>query len=280
MGNPWLGIVPALLYLLLFYVAPLIYLLLASFRVTEGVGLEFSSSWTLINYRDFLASEASWAAYRRSFGISAAVVCLSILLAYPLAYSIAFLVPARFRYVTLLLIIAPFWTSFVIRAFAWQLLLSDSGPLNALLSQVGLSPLKVLYTHTATIIGLSVFGTMLITLNLYAVMESINPNLLAAAADLGAQRWQTFREVILPLSLPGMTLGAMLTFIITFGDFVAPSLLGGGVRTVLAQAMVGAVTTNFNIPRAATYAVVMLLTILIVIAPLLRYTRRGLQAEA
>jgi spermidine/putrescine transport system permease protein len=280
MGNPWLGIVPVLGYLLLFYLVPIGYLLLASFRETQGSGLEFAPTWTLNNYRDFFASQASWTAYGRSLAISSAVVFFSVLFAYPLAYVIALLVPRKYRHVTLLLIIAPVWTSFVIRAFAWQLLLADAGPLNTLLQHVGLPSLNILYTHVATVMGLTVFGTMLTTLNLYAVMENISPNLLAAAADLGAQRWATFKEVILPLSFPGMMVGAMLTFIISFGDFIVPSLLGGGIRSVLAQVMVGAVTTNFNIPRAATYSVIMLLTILVVTLPMLRFARQGLNTEA
>jgi len=279
MGNPWLGIVPVLGYLLLFYVVPIGYLLLASLRETQGSGIEFAPTLTVKNYQDFFSSQASWTAYGRSLGISSAVVFFSVLFAYPLAYVIAFLVPGKYRHVTLLLIIAPFWTSFVIRAFAWQLLLADAGPLNMLLQQVSLPSLKILYTHVATVIGLTVFGTMLTTLNLYAVMENISPNLLGAAADLGARRWTTFREVILPLSFPGMMVGAMLTFIISFGDFIVPSLLGGGIRTVLAQMMVGAVTTHFNIPRAATYSVIMLLTILVVTLPMLRFARRGLNTE-
>lgn len=279
MGNPWYGLVPVLGYLLLFYLIPLLYLLSLSFRVGQGSGLQFSSTLTLANYGEFFASQANWIAWARSFGVAFAVVILSIFCAYPLAYTIAFLMPKKYQQVTLLLIIAPFWTSFIIRAFAWQLLLADAGPINTLLQQVGLPPFKILYTHAATIAGLTVFGTMLITLNLYATMENINPNLLAAAADLGARRWQGFREVILPLSFPGMIIGATLTFITAFGDFIVPALLGGGIRLLLAQAMVGAITTNFNIPRAATYAMLMLLSILIITLPMLRLARRGLNEE-
>jgi spermidine/putrescine transport system permease protein len=280
MGNPWYGLLPVMVYLLLFYVVPVLYLLSTSFRTVEGSGLQFSSTWTLINYQEIFASQSNWVSFIRSLWISTLAVFFSILIAYPVSYTIVFVVPRRFQQVALLLVIAPFWTSFVIRAFAWQLLLAESGPIGILAELFGIMSLDILFTHKATVIGLTVFGTMLMTLNLYSVMENINPNLLAAAADLGARRWRTFLEVILPLTRPGLLLGIILTFIIAFGDFVVPSLLGGGIRILLSQAMVGAMTTHFNIPRAATFAMVMLITILVITLPLLRMARQGLNTEA
>ena len=279
MGNPWYGLVPAVSYLLFFYLIPVIYLLSRSFKTTQGSGIQFSPGITLSNYVDFFTTKTNYLAYARSIGISLLVVLLASIIAYVVAYTIVFLIPKRYQQLTLLLIIAPFWTSFVIRAFAWQLLLAEAGPISIFLQNIGVGSLKILNTHIATIIGLTVFGTMMLTLNLYSVMENINPNLLAAAADLGARRWSTFKEVVFPLSRPGLLIGAVLTFIISFGDYVVPSLLGGGVRIVLSQAMVGAMTTSFNIPRASTYAMIMLVTILIVTLPVLRLSRVGLNSE-
>lgn len=273
MGNPWWGLLPVVGYLGLMYVVPLSYLVLASFRQTQGSGLEFTPVWTLDHYEEFLGSASSGMTYLRSLGIALATVGVSILLGYPMAYTLTFIVPKTRRRILLFLMVAPFWTSFVIRAFAWQLLLADRGLLNAGLERLGFRAVKILYTPTATLCGLAVFGTMLMTLNLYSVMESIHPHWLAAAADLGARRWQAFWQVIVPLSIPGLGIGSVLTFILAFGDYVVPSLLGGGMQTVLSQAMVGAITTNFNIPRAATYAVVMLVTMMAVTLPVLKLSR-------
>lgn len=267
----WLGLVPILTYLSLFYLVPLIYLLLSSFRTTTGTGLEFTPEWTLEHYREFFTRSSNWVAYGRSLLIAGCTVLLSGLCAYPLAYTITFMVPQRYRQILLLLIVAPFWTSFIIRAFAWQLLLARGGLLNSALSWLHLPPVTILNTHIATTLGFTLFGTLLMTLNLCSVMADIPPNLLAAAATLGARRGQTFFHVILPLTVPGLVTGALLVFIIAFGDYIVPTLLGGGVSTVLAQMMVGAMTTHFNVPRAATYAVVMLGTIVLVAAPLLRW---------
>lgn len=279
MGNPWYGLIPAVSYLLFFYLIPVVYLLSRSFKLAQGSGIQFASGLTLANYIEFFTARTNYLAYARSIMISFLVVLFASVIAYAVAYTIVFIIPKRYQQMTLLLIIAPFWTSFVIRAFAWQLLLAEAGPISTFLKQAGIGSLKILNTHVATVIGLTVFGAMMLTLNLYSVMENINPNLLAAAADLGARRWQTFKEVVFPLSRPGLMIGAALTFIISFGDYVVPSLLGGGVRIVLSQAMVGAMTTSFNIPRASTYAMIMLVTILVVTMPILRLSRVGLNAE-
>ncbi|MEM9004517.1 MAG: ABC transporter permease [Cyanobacteria bacterium P01_F01_bin.86] len=278
-NQTWLGLVPVIAYLGLFYLVPLVYLLLASFRTTTGVGLEFAPDWTLAHYQEFFTQASNWIAYRRSLTIAGCTVLFSILCAYPLAYTITFIVPQRYRQLLLLLIIAPFWTSFIIRAFAWQLLLSQGGLLNSGLAWLHLPRLTILNTHVATTLGFTLFGTLLITLSLCSVMSAIPANLLAAAANLGAKQGQTFYHVILPLTLPGMVTGALLTFIITLGDYVVPTLLGGGVRTVLAQMMVGAMTTHFNVPRAATYAMVILVTILAVAIPLLHWAGRNPMRE-
>lgn len=279
-GNPWWGLIPACGYLLLVCALPVGYLLSASFRATQGTGLDFAPGWTLEHYRAFFSSASNGVSYLRSLGIAMATVAVSTLLAYPLAYTLAFVVPKSQQKFLLFCTVAPFWTSFVIRAFAWQLLLAERGPLNSVLSKVGVGPVEILYTHAATLLGLTAFGTMLIALNLFAVMESIPPNYLAAAADLGARRWQSFWTVIVPLSLPGLGIGALLTFILAFGDYIVPTLLGGGLRTVLAQTMHGAISTSFNVPRAATYAAVMLATILTVSFPVLVLTRSRQEAHS
>ena len=279
-AQPWMGLIPTMIYLGVFYLVPLIYLLLTSLRISTGVGLQFAPGWTLEHYQTVFSQASTWTAYGRSLTIAGCAVLFSSLCAYPLAYTITFLVPQHYRQATLLLIVAPFWTSFIIRAFAWQLLLSRGGLLNSGLTWLHLPPLTILNTHIATTLGFTLFGTLLMTLNLYSVMSAIPSNLLAAAANLGAKRGQVFFHVILPLTLPGLVTGALLTFIVSFSDYIVPTLLGGGVRTVLAQRMVGAMTTHFNVPRAATYAVVMLGTILAVAVPLLYWAGNRPDREA
>ena len=124
MGNPWYGLVPAVGYLLFFYLIPVIYLLSRSFKTTQGSGIQFSPGITLTNYIDFFTTKTNYLSYARSIGISLVVVLLASIIAYVVAYTIVFLIPRRYQQFTLLLIIAPFWTSFVIRALAWQLLLA------------------------------------------------------------------------------------------------------------------------------------------------------------
>ena len=116
---------------------------------------------------------------------------------------------------------------------------------------------------------------MIVTVSVYTVIEGIPRNLIEAARDLGGTEWTVFKEVILPLSWPGLSIAIALSFIICFGDYVAPTLLGGGLNLVFAQLMVGSLLENFNVPMAATYAVFLLLTILIITLPIILLGRRN-----
>jgi spermidine/putrescine transport system permease protein len=173
------------------------------------------------------------------------------------------------------LLVAPFWTSFTIRAFSWQLVLSDTGVIAWLAGMLtGLSiSLGFLYTMAASIFGLSLFGVMLITLMIYSVMITIDRRLIEANTVLGGSGWSAFREVILPLSLPGWMIGAVLTFIIAVGDYAVPALLGGGFKPVLAQVMLSVLKGTYDLPTAATFASILVVLILAACTPLLLVVR-------
>ena len=134
--------------------------------------------------------------------------------------------------------------------------------------------LGIVDTHVGTVIALSLFSLMIVTVSVYTVIEGIPRNLLEAARDLGGTEWSVFKEVIFPLSWPGLSIAIALSFIICFGDYVAPTLLGGGLNLVFAQLMVGSLLENFNVPMAATYAVFLLLTILLITLPIILLGRR------
>lgn len=268
-SNPWLGVLPAILLIAGFFAVPILY----------TVGLSFSSDahqgFTLDNYRSFFAEDRLVDALLRTLILGLSVLAISSLIAFPVAYFLAFVVAPAWRAVCLFVLVAPFWTSFTIRAFSWQLVLSDTGVIAWLAGMLtGLTiSLGFLYTMAASIFGLSLFGVMLITLMIYSVMITIDRRLIEANTVLGGSGWSAFREVILPLSLPGWMIGAVLTFIIAVGDYAVPALLGGGFKPVLAQVMLSVLKGTYDLPTAATFASILVMLILAACTPLLLVVR-------
>jgi len=223
----------SLVWLIGFFLVPLFYLLAVSFAERSPYG---TIAWVLglRNYgRAFqpIYLEIYW----RSVWMALLTTVLCAALGYPVAYAIALRVSARWRSALLLLVVIPFWTSFLIRTYAWMVILRTEGVVNNLLQSLHLThePLRLLYTPLAVFIGL-VYGELpFMILPLYAVLQKMDPTLLEAAQDLGASRVATFLKVTLPLSRPGLVAGAVLVFIPSIGAFVTPDLLGGA-RTMMA----------------------------------------------
>ena len=276
LNKPWAGVVPAFVYLAIFFAVPLGYLVIVSFWTLSPQGFEILPDWTLRNYHQFFNTKVNMIGYVRSIYITIISVSIGVIFGYVFAYTLAFIVPKRFRLLGLLIVVLPFWTSFIVRAFSWQLFLNETGPIASLLRSIGVlsGNLGVVDTHVGTVIALSLFSLMIVTVSVYTVIESIPRNLLEAARDLGGTERLVFKEVILPLSWPGLSVAMALSFIICFGDYVAPTLLGGGLNLVFAQLMVGSLLENFNVPMAATYAVFLLLTILLITLPIILLGRR------
>jgi spermidine/putrescine transport system permease protein len=170
---------------------------------------------------------------RSSIGIALLATALALVIGYPTAYAITKL-PARWRTVALILVVVPFWTNFLIRIYAWIILLNSQGVLNDMLLAVGVvdDPVGLLYTRGAVVVGLVYVYLPLMILPLYAAIEKVDPELLEASSNLGATRARTFWSVLLPLTLPGAVTGSILVFVPSLGNFVVPELLGGG-KTVM-----------------------------------------------
>ncbi len=221
-----LGLIsPGLLYLLLFFALPLVFILLYSF-MTNGPRGNVVWQPTLDNYITLFGRSLYVNAYLRSIWISVLTTLISLLLGYPLALFIARQSPG-WRTVLLFLVLIPFWTNFLVRIYAWQIILSNNGLINSALGALGLPTLTLLNTEGATLLGL-VYGELpFMVLPIYAAIDRFDFTLLEAAADLGASRRQAFLRVMLPLTMPGVTAGSVLVFIPTLGQFVVSELLGG-----------------------------------------------------
>lgn len=263
-SNLWYGIVPAVVLMAAFFIVPIGYTVGLSFITADSDGL------TLSNYQTFFANDRFTDALIRSVYMSFIVVALSSVIAYPIAYFLTYLTSEKRRLLLLFVLIAPFWTSFTIRAFSWQLVLSDSGVIAYSLEKVlgGSVAFGVLYTMAASIFGLTLFGVMLTTLMIFSVMVTIDRRLLEANRDLGGSAWRGFREIVFPLSLPGWVVGAVLTFIICVGDYAVPTLLGGGFNPVLAQLMLSTLKGTYDLSMAATFAVILVCVVLLAAFPL------------
>lgn len=268
-GNLWYGILPAVLLVAGFFIVPIGYTISLSVQSPE------TGAWTLDNYHLFFSNKVYTSALWRTLWLSLTVVFVSSIIAYALTYFLVFVANPKRRVLWLLLLVAPFWTSFAIRAFSWQLVLADAGLVTWTIERLTghLPQLKLLYTMGASVLGFTLFGTILISLLIFSVMVTIDQRLIEASTDLGASRLRTFHEVILPLSLPGWCIGAVLTFIVCVGDYAVPTLLGGGFQPVLAQLMLSILKGTYDLPTAATFAVVLIGVVALATVPLLTAVR-------
>jgi len=232
----WLVSLPPTLFLLVFFVAPSLIMIVASFRFPGDYGglapLRADGHWqlTLETYRFFFSDFIYTEIFIKSFGVALATTLICILLAYPLAWLIA-RSPKRFRDLMVLLAILPFASNFLIRVYAWMIILGPQAALaralNGVLTGLGFEPVSLLFSPFAVLVGLVYVHLPFMILPLYTNLDRHDPVLLDAAQDLGANAWRRFWRVTWPLSLPGIYSGSALVFIPVLGMFAIPELLGG-----------------------------------------------------
>jgi putrescine transport system permease protein len=224
---------------------------------------------TLANYQLLITDDLYVRTYLSSLKIAFIATLLTLLLGYPMAYAIA-RAPVRQRATLLILIMLPFWTSFLVRIYAWMGLLRPTGIINTILQWLGLidAPLQMLNTTGAVYLGIVYAYLPFMVLPLYARLEKLDPALLEAAADLGAKPWQAFLKVTLPLSLPGVLAGCLLVFIPAVGEFVIPDLLGGPNTLMIGKVLWNEFFSNRDWPMSAAVTVVLLI---VLVAPIMLF---------
>ena len=230
----------------------------------------------------FLAQDSLyWKAYLSSLQIAFFSTLLTLLVGFPIALGMAN-APERWRPMLMLMIILPFWTSFLIRIYSWMGILNQEGLLNQLLLWVGIvdEPLKMINTNFAVYIGIIYTYLPFMVLPIYATLERLNPALLEAAEDLGCSRTQSFWLVTVPLSKPGVIAGCFLVFIPALGEFVIPSLLGGSQTLMIGKVLWEEFFSNRDWPVASAVAVVLLLILVIPIILFQRNEQRQREVEA
>jgi spermidine/putrescine transport system permease protein len=269
--TPYFLLLPAGLALLVFYVLPTITLATTSLQ-TGSLERGYTLTWNWPTYGEVLTP--SWPQFARSFGYAAGATVLSLVIAYTLAYTIAFKA-GRWRSIMLTLVIAPFFTSFLIRTLAWRQILADEGPVVGFLKSTGLIHLtdwvgltqgRILATGTAVVIGLAYNFLPFMTLPLYNSLERIDRGLLKASEDLYANSWTTFWKVTWPLSLPGVVGGTLLTFIPAAGDYVNQRFLGTIDNTMAGNAIDSLFLQQRQYPQAAALSLVLMVAIIVLVS--------------
>jgi putrescine transport system permease protein len=216
-------------------------------------------------------------AYLTSLKFAAGGTLIALLVGYPMAYGMARCKPGT-RNILLMLVILPFWTSFLIRVYAWVGILKPEGLLNVFLGMLGLDPVSLLYTPTAVQIGLVYSYLPFMVLPLYAALERMDHTLLEAAADLGSPPWKSFWQVTWPLSIPGVVAGCLLCFIPMVGEFVIPDLLGGPGSLMIGRSIWMEFFANRDWPFASAVAIILLFTLVLPIVLYQRQQARALEA--
>jgi putative spermidine/putrescine transport system permease protein len=243
-------LLPALLVLLALFVYPLLGI------VERSV---YKAGYTLEFYRQIVRVPVYLHVIGSTFRTSALVTLVCLGLGYPLAYLLASLRP-RVARLLLIVVILPFFTSIIVRTYAWMVLLGRNGIVNQYLTWLGLtdSPLALLYNQGGVLIGMTYVLLPYMVLTAYSVMRGIDPGLVRAAHSLGATRWQAFQRVFLPLSLPGIAGGTLLVFILSLGFFITPALMGGPSDVMIAMLIEREVEFTLNWSFASALAVILL----------------------
>jgi spermidine/putrescine transport system permease protein len=262
---------PTVIYLLLILILPLLLVVVISF-MTRGAYGDVVYRFTVESYIR-LVDPLYFRILVFSLEVATATTALTILIGYPLAYFIARL-PASQRSLYLFLILIPFWTNFIIRIYAWIMILRTEGFLNSMLINLGIIkiPLQIMYTPTAVMIGMVYEFLPFMVLPLYTSLEKIEPHLLEAAADLGARPWRAFLRITLPLTMPGIVAGSILVFIPAMGMFVVPDLMGGAKTILVGNLIRNQFLSARDWPFGAAASMILLL---LTLAFTLYYTRQS-----
>jgi spermidine/putrescine transport system permease protein len=268
----WL-VLPAWLWIVTFFVAPLGFMIAFSLGVNEGFftvefGLhadQFQRLWDPIYLR----------IYRDTLLLAFMGTAACLLIGFPFAYFLATRT-SKFKTLLFLLVIVPFWTSLLIRTYSWVLILNEGGPLSRFLQNVGVidGPLDILYTQGAVLIGVVYDYLPLMVFPLYVAIERMDRSLIEASRDLGSGRWATFRRVTLPLTLPGILTGCLLTFIPMMGEYVVPTILGGAKTFLVGSLVSNEILTAIDWPFGAAVSMGLIAVMLVVIFVYLRVLGR------
>jgi putative spermidine/putrescine transport system permease protein len=237
------------------YVAALVALFVSAFWSLDPFTSAVVHTWTFSNFDTLIHDSTYRDIALRTIGIAAAVTVTDAILAFPFAYFAARLAPRRLQAFLFVLVLLPLWSSYLVRVYAWRLILAHNGVLNWTLDNLGFGRIGVAYSNWAMWIVFSYIWLPFMILPIWAALERVPDSYLEASSDLGAKSSRTFRTVLLPLVLPGVIAGSIFTFSLTLGDYIIPGIIGSS-RYFIGQAVYAQQGTAGNIPLAAAFSVV------------------------
>lgn len=267
----WYLLAPALVLLVILLVLPIIIMMIYTFYEFITAGVE-APNYTFANWREFFTDSYYHLFLWKTARVAAITAIVCALMGYIPAYFI-WMTSFRHKWLLLLLLIVPFWISFTIRTFSWIHILGEQGAINVTLQSLGLinEPIQMLYTEGAVIMGMIHFLLPYMILNVYVSLEGIDRDLLSAARTLGCTSAQAFREVTLPLSLPGLCAGLLLCFVLAAGSYVTPQILGGNRDALFGNLIYDTIMEQLNWPMGSTLSIVLFVLLGIVSAIYSRY---------
>jgi putative spermidine/putrescine transport system permease protein len=260
--RPWVKatalLAPPLAWLVLIYLAALAALLISGFWTSDFFTGQIKHTWNLDNFRQiFSLSDTTYIRIAwTTIWVAALVTALDAVIAFPIAYYMARVASSRTRAILFVLVLLPLWSSYIVRVYAWRVILKESGVLNWALNGVGLPDANLAFTRTSMVLVFSYVWLPFMILPVFAALERIPDSYLEASGDLGARGFRTLRSVILPLALPGLVAGSIFTFSLTLGDYLTPILIGGANAQFIGNVVFSNVGVANNIPFAAAYATV------------------------
>lgn len=265
----WLLLAPAGTWFLVMLIIPLTVVFIFSFgerAPSGGVVLALTAE-------QYANLPARWAAFKNTMTLAPIGTLSALLIAYPLAYFLAVKTNPKWKTILLVLVIVPFWTSILIRSYAWIFLLGGRG-IPALLGWVGIEGVRLINTPFAVLVGI-IYGYLpLMVFPIYVSLDKLDKRLLEASSDLGAKPWKTFLQVTLPLSIPGIATGCMLVFILLMGEYLIPALLGGGKVFFVGNALVDLFLQSRNWAYVSAVAVTLVVVMLITVTIYMRLISR------
>ena len=253
----WLLLAPALVWLLGLILLPHLDLALLSFRERTGPG---EYAYSLAQYRTFVAEPLYWDVFVRTAVISLIATAITLLIAFPIAWTIAKLTRGRVSALLFAVCLIPFWVSETVRTLGWMILLRETGVLPGVLVSLGLTdaPVEMLYRDATILVGLVYTSLLFMVVPLYSSLESLDDSLIEAAYDLGGNGWTVLRTIVIPHAAPGITVGCIVVFMLTLGNYLTASLLGGKNSLWFTEQIYTQFITRFNWEQGAAFGFLLL----------------------
>jgi putative spermidine/putrescine transport system permease protein len=238
------------------YLAALVILFISAFWSLNSFTGQLEHTWTLDNFKTLFTDPTYRTIALRTIGIAAAVTVTDAILAFPFAYYAARVASERKRAALFVAVLLPLWSSYLVRVYAWRLILDKDGIANWALHKLGLPSQHIAYTNTAMWLVFSYVWLPFMVLPIWTSIERVPDSVLEASSDLGAHGFTTFRRVLLPMVLPGVVAGSIFTFSLTLGDFITPTLVGGAGSDFIGNVVYSNVGVSNNVPFAAAFATI------------------------